>query len=151
VVLSRLFLSFGHDGRQMLGSNTRRLLDPKHGKKWKVSITRCAIINALHSPLGESSCGLFIGAVRGLVIMFKRPPNHPVHTECTVMRALQSFYIAIYFTSDLLDGDTCPLLDRHSPYVTSWAFDTGSPPDEDGGGPIATLRRHGCPRPPPRS
>jgi hypothetical protein len=46
--------------------------------------------------------------------MSKRPPNHPVHTERTIMRALQSFYIFIYFTQGLSDGDTCPLLGRPS-------------------------------------
>jgi hypothetical protein len=42
--------------------------------------------------------------------MSKRPPNHPVHTERTVMRALQTFYIFIYCTCGLSDGDACPFL-----------------------------------------
>jgi hypothetical protein len=44
------------------------------------------------------------------------------------MRELQSFYIFIYFTQGLSDGDACPLLGEHLPDVTTWAFGTGSPP-----------------------
>jgi hypothetical protein len=65
VTSSGLFSSFGHGGRQMLGSNTQRLLDPKHRKK-------CEGIN--HSmdgnkftrflPCGIPMGGLFIGVVR---------------------------------------------------------------------------------------
>jgi hypothetical protein len=61
------------------------------------------------------------------------------------MRALQLFYIVIYFTPDLSDGNMCPLLGGRSLDVTSWAFRTGSPPDKDGGGPIVTLHRYGRP------
>jgi hypothetical protein len=41
--------------------------------------------------------------------MSERPPNYPAYTECTVMRALQSFHTSNYFTWSLLDGDTCLL------------------------------------------
>jgi hypothetical protein len=57
--------------------------------------------------------GLFIGRLGGLIITSKQPPNHHVYTEHRVMRALQSFYIFIYFISNLLDGDMCPLLADH--------------------------------------
>jgi hypothetical protein len=36
-------------------------------------------------PLGNPKGAIY----RGLVIMSKRPPNHPVHTKGTVMSALQ--------------------------------------------------------------
>jgi hypothetical protein len=49
----------------MLGSNNLMLLDPKHGKNVKVSITRWVEINALDSCSRESVEGLFIGAVMG--------------------------------------------------------------------------------------
>jgi hypothetical protein len=59
------------------------------------------------------------------------------------MRALQSFYIFIYFTQSLSVGDTCPLLGRLSPDFATGAFGTGSPPDEDDRGPIVNLHQHG--------
>jgi hypothetical protein len=64
------------------------------------------------------------------------------------MRALQLFYTFIYFTCGLSDGDACPLLGGPSLNVVTWAFGTGSLPDEDDGGSITGLHRHGCPRPP---
>jgi hypothetical protein len=51
--------------------------------------------------------------------MSKHPPNHPILAEHIVMRVLQSFYILIYFTSGLSDGDTCPLLGGPSPVGSS--------------------------------
>jgi hypothetical protein len=42
-------------------------------------------------PLEESPGGLFIGVVRGLVIMSERPPNCPIYTEDKVIRALCHF------------------------------------------------------------
>jgi hypothetical protein len=79
--------------------------------------------------------------------MSKRSPNHLVYTERIVIRALHSFYIFIYFTQGLSDGNACPLLGGPSPDVATWAFGTGSSPDEDDGGPIVSLHRHSRPQP----
>jgi hypothetical protein len=77
----------------------------------------------IESFLSGNPQGVYLyGRLGGPVIMSKRPPNHSVHTECIVMRALQSFYIVIYFTPGLSDGNMCPLMGGPSPDAASWAF-----------------------------
>jgi hypothetical protein len=67
--------------RYVLGSNSRRLPDLEHGEKAKVNTQKVGSECVKHSMdgnkcdgfllLGESQGGLFIGVVRGPVIMSK--------------------------------------------------------------------------------
>jgi hypothetical protein len=87
----------------------------------------------LISPQGESLGGLFVGAVRGLLIMFERPPNSPIYTECIVTWVLQSFHTFNYFIPILLQGDTCLPRPRPLSDDVIWTFGSESPYNADYG------------------
>jgi NhaP-type Na+/H+ or K+/H+ antiporter len=57
----------------LLGLNSRRLLDFEHRENMNVSNIQGTVINALNSSSGGIPIGLFIGVVRGLIIMSKYP------------------------------------------------------------------------------
>jgi hypothetical protein len=93
----------------------------------KVPTVRWTTINAIDSSLGKSPEDLFIGAVRGPVIMSECPPNYPVYTEYTVTRVLQLFHIFNYIMPSLFQSDMCHPQLRPSSDDVVWTFGSESP------------------------
>jgi hypothetical protein len=54
---SRLSSALDHGGRQMLGSNSRRLPDPKHGENAKVGRQKVGSEGVNHSVSGNKCTG----------------------------------------------------------------------------------------------
>jgi hypothetical protein len=83
------------------------------------------VINDCLSP-GWSTESLFIGVVRGSVIMFERLPNYPGYItgyiECWVTRLLHTF-----LASYLSGRDMCPPIQSFwtVAFDTCWAFNVG--------------------------
>jgi hypothetical protein len=102
----------------MLGVNVPRLWTPtQDGENEKVGTNAwtCGDSNkCLFSPLGGSLGNLFIGVVRGSVIISEWPPNCPVYTECIITRVLQTFLAPKNFILSLSGCDTC---------LGMWVFD----------------------------